>query len=177
MKNNYLVIFLILIILCGICFYIFACINNQKPSAEIIINGNVIRDFILKNEEKDNSSKTFIAIKELGTILHKENIEYYVLVLIDNYNIENQLLVPNYSLSKLYKFILKDTEIISSDNLNVYDISLNNNYDIFPEKIIKEYLKIKDSVDLPKLIKKQINNFYNANDVQNSLKTDDIFSY
>ena len=169
MKRKYLIV-LIIFALLGIllCYYIFACMNSLIPKAVAIEDSDFIKNFILENEKQDSNLKTFVAIKEIATekkpkIIHKEKFDFYALVLIDTYNVENELLEHNQSITKLYKFILKGEKVLDSNNINVEDISSYNDYGIFPKEIITKCLQIKDSVDLTEKIKKQIENYYYEN--------------
>ena len=162
-----LIIFLLLIISFG--YYIYTCMDRVPSPIDVnktLVDGEIIEDFILENEKKDNTLKTFIAMTEIDTIDNQENVEFYTLVLIENYNIENKSLQLNTSTTKLYKFILKDTKIISSENLNVEDIS---EYSVLPKNIIEKYLQIKDSVDLKKVIERETYyyNYYDGTSEQN----------
>ncbi len=158
-----LIIFLLLSILLG--YYIYTCMDRVPYHIEIgdtIIDGEIIKNFILENEKNDNTLKTFIAYTDIDIIKNQENVEYYILVLINAYNIENKSLELNNSNTKIYKFILKDTKIISSDNINSEDIS---NYSILPQNIIEKYLQIKDSAyfNLKGAIEREIY-YYNYHD-------------
>lgn len=170
MKRKYLIILIIIVLISLLLlgYFIIKQLDGAGGHLDIIVRTDTIIDFIKENESKDENLKTFVAAKEISTIYNKENVEYYVLALIDTYNIENQSLRHNQSVFKIYKFILKDTKIISSDNLNIEDIDSYNDYTVFPEDIIKKYLPLKDSVNLTKAIEKQIDNFYNGNNKSNN---------
>ncbi len=175
MKKKNLIILLILItsllLIISLGYYIYTCMDRVPSPIEIgdeIIDGEIIEDFILENEKNDNTLKTFIAYTDIDIIKNQENVEYYVLVLSDAYNIENKSLKLYNSTTKLYKFILKDTKIISSDKLNSEAI---NDYSIFPKNVIEKYLQIKDSayVILKEAIEREIYyyNYYDGTSKQN----------
>ena len=178
MKKN-LIILLKIIVIILILLVIFLLYNiityiNKKGTVEVIADYNVLIDYILKNEQNDENLKTFIAVKNISTKIHKENVDYYVLALIDTYNIEDKSLEHKQSTLKLYKFILEDAKIIDSYNLNIEDIKSYNDYSIFPKDIIEKYSPLKDSLDLTKSIEKQIDNFYNeTNDIKENEITED----
>lgn len=170
-KSLIILITILLLSILIVCGFIFYQMNNMHDTAEILFSYDTILDYISKNESKDENLKNFIAIKEISTISNKENVECYVLTLIDTYNIENQILQHKKSNLKIYKFIFKDTKIVSSNNLNIEDISNYNDYSVFPKEIIEKYLPLKDYVDLTSSIEKQIENFYNnenANEISGS---------
>ena len=165
MKKRYLVIIVILILLISILlfYYIFQSMKSLKPNAQIIIYNDVIKNFILNSEEKNNDEKTFVAEKKIEVFINKENVEYYTAVLVSTYTVENQLLQYNQSTKKLYKFILRDAKIIYSYNVNDNDISSLYDYSVFPKDVITKYEKIKDSSDLREAINEQVNVFYKKN--------------
>ena len=107
MKRKYLIILIILVLLILLCYYIFICMDNAVPSAQLLEDSDFITNYILENEKKDNNLKTFIATSEISATNNGENTEFYVIVLIDTYNVENQLLENNQSITKLYKIIFK----------------------------------------------------------------------
>lgn len=164
MKKKRLIILIISVLLgISLSYYFVTCISNQKPSAQLLEDSNYIKNYILENEKEDDNVKPFIAIKEISIIDKGKKKEFYAFVVIESYNIEGQLLEHNKSITKLYKLVLKNGKIISSDNLNVNTVDSYNNYSNFPEEIIIKYLQMKDTVDLTESIKMQIDNFCNEN--------------
>jgi dephospho-CoA kinase len=135
-----------------------------KPSAQLLEDCDFIKNYIIKNEkidEKDENLKTFIAVREIPLIYNEKDSDFYVVVLIDTYNVKNQVLEHNKATTKLYRLTIKKNKVISSDNINVEDLYSNNDYSVFSKDIIEKYLQIKDSADLTKKIEKQIDGFYN----------------
>ena len=169
-RNLVILIAILIIIILVVCCFIFNQMSKSHGTATVAVDTNVIYDHIDKNESKDGNLKNFIALKEISLITKKENVEYYVLALINKYDMENKSIEYNKSDLKIYKFILEDTKIISSNNLNIEDISDYNDYNVFPKEIITKCLPLKDSVDLTNAIEKQIENYYNKdNNDSNSI--------
>lgn len=163
-KNLMILIILILLIILLVGYYIFHCIDNLKPSAQLLEDCDFIKNYIIKNEkidEKDENLKTFIAVREIPLIYNEKDLDFYVVVLIDTYNVKNQVLEHNKATKKLYRLTIKKNKVISSDNINVEDLYSNNDYSVFSNDVIEKYLQIKDSADLTKKIEKQIDDFYN----------------
>ena len=109
MKRKYLTILIIfaLLIVILLGYYIFTCFNNTMPSAQFLEDSDFIINHILANEKKDNNLETFIATSEISLLHNGKNYEFYTIVLINTYNVENQLLEHNQSITKLYKIIFR----------------------------------------------------------------------
>lgn len=108
MKKKYLIgliIFVILVFLILFGYYIFICMNNTIPKAEMLEDSEFIINHILEKEKKDDNLETFIATCEISSIDNEKKTEFYLIVLIDTYNVENQSLEHNQSTTKLYKII------------------------------------------------------------------------
>lgn len=174
MKKKYLIILIIFILLIIILLiimlpgcYLIVCINNTIPSVQALEDADFIINYISK---KEDNIKTFIATKDISLNTNGENKEYYLIVLIDRYSVENQLLEHINSVTKLYKIVFKKRKVISSDSINIEDTDSYNNYSVFPEEIITKYKEIKDSIDLQdyltKKINRQIENYYNETNKQ-----------
>ncbi len=78
MKRKKLMILIILILLSILLvgYYIFNCMDNLKPSAQLLEDCDFIKNYILKNEkidEKDESLKTFIAVREIPLIYNEKD--------------------------------------------------------------------------------------------------------
>ena len=159
MKRKYLIILIVFVLLGIIIFLGYNIYNyiNYVPSSELLEDSGFITNCILENEKKDDNLETFIATSEISTIDNEENTEFYAIVLIDTYNIENQLLEHNQSITKLYKIIFKNGKVISSDSINVEDIDSYDDYSIFPKDIITKCQQMKNSVDLKNYLTQKIN--------------------
>ena len=179
MKRKHLIISMIFVILIFfiilsmlLFYYIFACMS-EISTIELVEDSKLIKNYILENEKNDNNLKTFIAIKEIALIDDGKDDEFYGVVLINTYNIENQLLEHNKSIKKLYKLKInfRKQKVISSDNLNIEDIDSYINYDIFPKNIISKYLQENDTSDIDTYLKGkidyQIDEYYKENGKQN----------
>ncbi len=164
MERKYLIILIIFVLLIVILpgIYILICINNTIPSVQALEDADFIINYISK---KEDNIKTFIATKDISINNNGENKEYYLIVLIDRYNVENQLLEHNQSIIKLYKIVFKKRKVISSDSINIEYIDSYNDYSVFSEEVIIKYKEIKDSIDLQdyltEKINRQINDYYN----------------
>ena len=156
MERKYLIILIIFVLLIVILpgIYILICINNTIPSVQALEDADFIINYISK---KEDNIKTFIATKDISINNNGENKEYYLIVLIDRYNVENQLLEHNQSIIKLYKIVFKKRKVISSDSINIEDIDSYNDYSVFPEEVITKYKEIKDSIDLQEYLTEKIN--------------------
>ena len=159
MKRKYLIILIVFVLLGIIIFLGYNIYNyiNYVPSSELLEDSGFITNCILENEKKDDNLETFIATSEISTIDNEKNTEFYAIVLIDTYNIENQLLEHNQSITKLYKIIFKNGKVISSDSINVEDIDSYDDYSIFPKDIIIKCQQMKNSVDLKNYLTQKIN--------------------
>lgn len=109
MKRKYFMILIVLVLLIVIIFLGYNIYNyiNYVPKSQLLEDSDFITNCILENEEKDNNLKTFIAASEISVINNEKISEFYAIVLIDTYNVENQLLEHNQSITKLYKIIFK----------------------------------------------------------------------
>ena len=65
-------------------------------------------DFIINHLLEKEKLKTFISTSQIESIENGENTDLYSVVLIANYNIENQLLKLNNFYTKLYKITYKE---------------------------------------------------------------------
>ena len=164
MERKYLIILIIFVLLIVILpgIYILICINNTIPSVQALEDADFIINYISK---KEDNIKTFIATKDISLYNNGENEEYFLIVLIDRYSVENQLLEHINSVTKLYKIVFKKRKVISSDSINIEYIDSYNDYSVFSEEVIIKYKEIKDSIDLQdyltEKINRQINDYYN----------------
>lgn len=107
MNKKYLLtifIMLLAIIIGVIVGYYILFYLTKSPQIRLVGESEFIINHLLEKEKL----KTFISTSHIESIENGENTDLYTVVLIANYNIENQLLKPNNFYTKLYKITYKE---------------------------------------------------------------------
>lgn len=105
-KKYLLTIFIMLLaIIIGLIigYYILFYIT-KTPKMQLVGGSEFIINHLLEKEKLE----TFVSTSQIESIENGENTDLYTVVLIANYNIENQLLKLNNFYTKLYKITYKE---------------------------------------------------------------------
>ena len=106
-KKYVLTIFIMLVaIIIGLIVGYNILFNNITMQPKVQLVGE--SDFIINHLLEKEKLKTFISTSQIESIENGENTDLYSVVLIANYNIENQLLKLNNFYTKLYKITYKE---------------------------------------------------------------------
>lgn len=107
MNKKYLLtifIMLLAIIIGLIIGYYILFFITKTPKMQLVVRSEFIINHLLEKEKLE----TFVSTSQIESIENGENIDLYTVVLIANYNIENQLLKLNNFYTKLYKITYKE---------------------------------------------------------------------
>lgn len=107
MKKKYLLtilIMLVAIILGLFVGYYILFYMTMPPKMRLVGDSEFIINHLLEKEKLE----TFISTSKIEEIENGENTDFYTVVLIANYNIENQVLKLNNFYTKLYKITYKE---------------------------------------------------------------------
>lgn len=106
-KKYVLTIFIMLVaIIIGLIVGYNILFNNITMPPKVQLVGE--SDFIISHLLEKEKLETFISTSQIESIENGENTDLYSVVLIANYNIENQLLKLNNFYTKLYKITYKE---------------------------------------------------------------------
>ena len=106
-KKYVLTIFIMLVaIIIGLIVGYNILFNNITMPPKVQLVGE--SDFIINHLLEKEKLETFISTSQIESIENGENTDLYSVVLIANYNIENQLLKLNNFYTKLYKITYKE---------------------------------------------------------------------
>ena len=107
MKKKYLLtilIMLVAIILGLFVGYYILFYMTLPPKMQLVGDSEFLINHLLEKEKLE----TFISTSKVEEIENGENTDLYIVVLIANYNIENQVLKLNNFYTKLYKITYKE---------------------------------------------------------------------
>ena len=110
---------------------------NLPPKMQLVGDSEFLINHLLEKEKLE----TFISTSKIEEIENGETTDLYIVVLIANYNIENQELKLNNFIQSYIKLHIKSGEVISSNSINTEDIESYSDYSIFPKDVIEKYFK------------------------------------